>query len=178
MTVIADLTPDEQRLLISSLDAAAIVVSAASPGRAEETASEGFAVAKSILDSQAAYVANPLVSSTILDVKRRVDAEVPFPDYVALASAPGAYDRATAILREVVAFLDAKATPEEAVGYKAWLMGIAQAAAEAGREDQGFLGRGGVMVNDAERAALAEVSSLLGLAPAPSTPIDKGVGGR
>ena len=134
MTVIADLTPDEQRLLISSLDAAAIIVSAASPGRKEETASEGFAVAEFVLSSQAAYVANPLVSSTILEVKRRVDAEVPFPDYVALASAPGAYDRAIAILREAVALLDTKSTPDEAAGYKAWLQGIAQAAAEAGKE--------------------------------------------
>ena len=123
MTVISDFTPDEQRLLISSLDAAAIIVSAASPGRKEETASEGFAVAEFVLSSQAAYVANALVSSTILEVKRRVDAEVPFPDYVALASAPGAYDRAIAILREAVALLDTKSTPDEAAGYKAWLQG-------------------------------------------------------
>jgi hypothetical protein len=37
------------------------------------------------------------------------------------------------------------------------------AVARAGKEDQGFLGRGGVLVNDAERAALASIAQTLGL---------------
>ena len=66
-----------------------------------------------------------------------------------------------------MAAVDAGATPDEASAYRAWLLGIATAVARAGKEDQGFLGRGGVLVNDAERAALAELAGLLGLeAPA------------
>ncbi len=42
-------------------------------------------------------------------------------------------------------------------------MRVARTAAEAGKEDQGFLGRGGVMVNEAEEAALREVAAILGL---------------
>jgi hypothetical protein len=42
-------------------------------------------------------------------------------------------------------------------------MRIATVAAGAGKEDQGFLGRGGVQVNDAERAALHHVAVLLGV---------------
>ena len=36
--------------------------------------------------------------------------------------------------------------------------------AAAGKEDQGFLGRGGVEINDAERAALREIAGVLGVA--------------
>jgi hypothetical protein len=69
------------------------------------------------------------------------------------------------VLRRVTALLDEKATPDEAAGYKRWLMDIARTVAEAGKEDQGFLGRGGVLINDAERAALQGVAEALGLDP-------------
>jgi hypothetical protein len=88
-----------------------------------------------------------------------------FPDYVKVASAPGAREDALGILRSAVTLLDAKATPEEAAGFKGWLMQIATKVAEAGKEDQGFLGRGGVLVNDAERAALQEIATVLGVEP-------------
>jgi hypothetical protein len=42
-------------------------------------------------------------------------------------------------------------------------MSIAQAVAAAGKEDQGFLGMGGVKINETERAALAEIAALLGI---------------
>ena len=71
------------------------------------------------------------------------------------------------IVRSAVAAVESGASEDEATAYRAWLMGIATAVAKAGKEDQGFLGRGGVLVNDAERAALAELAGMLGLeAPA------------
>jgi hypothetical protein len=163
MTVYADYTTEEQQLLLASLDAAGVVVSAASIGRGAETASEGIAVANLILASRDAYVGNTLVSSVILAIDARVRAEMPFPNYAELAVAVGAEDEALLTLRTVVALLDAKAAPEEAAGYKAWLLQIANAAATAGMEDQGFLGRGGVVVNDAERVALAAIAAVLGI---------------
>lgn len=163
MTVIGDLTDDERRVLIAALQAAPVVISAASLGRKEETASEGFAAASAILRSRDAYVANPLVSSIIVAIEQRVHAEQPFPDHVAAATAPDAEARALDALRAGAALLDARCTPDEAAGTKRWLLEIAQVTAEAGKEDQGFLGRGGVMVNDKERAALALVAEALGL---------------
>ena len=166
MTVISDLTPDEQRLLLSALEAAAIVVSAASPGRKEETVSEGFAVAEFILQGRKEYVANPLVSSTIRALQERVDRGEPFPDYVELASRPGARDEAEGILRAVTALLDARAEPDEAIGFKEWLVRIAVVAARAGKEHQGFLGRGGELISAEEQEAVRSVASILGV-PAP-----------
>lgn len=163
MTVYLDYTPEEQELLRTSLRSAAVAVSAASPGRKEETVSEGFAAAEYILDSREAYASNSLVTSIILAVEARVKAEEPFLDYVVVAAAPGALEQALEALRSVVVLLDAKATPEEASGFRVWLASIASVVASAGKEDQGFLGRGGVRVNDAERAVLDEVASILGV---------------
>jgi hypothetical protein len=59
--------------------------------------------------------------------------------------------------------LDARVPPDEAAATKAWLLRIAESVAAAGKEDQGFLGRGGVLVNDAEREELREVASVLGI---------------
>jgi hypothetical protein len=164
MTVLADLTEPEQRLLLHSLQSAGVAVSAASPGRPEETVSEGMAAATFILQRHPDDVANALISSVILWLEERLKAERPFPDYVEAASAEGAREAAMLTLREVAALLDARATPDEAAGYKRWLMRIAEHVATAGKEDQGFLGRGGVLVNATEEQALAEIAATLGAA--------------
>ena len=163
MTVYDDYTDDEKQILMASMEAAAVAISAASPGRKEETVSEGFAAASFVLDSRANYVGNTLVSSIIFALEARVKAEEKMPNYVEVASRPDAGDWANRVLVDVVALLDAKATADEAKGYKAWLMEIATITAAAGKEDQGFLGRGGVAINDAERAAIKVVAEVLGV---------------
>lgn len=170
MTVYADYTPEEQRILRSSLQAAAVAISAASPGRREETVSEGFAAASFVLESGPRYVGNTLVTSVIVALQQQAQAGSRFPEYTQIASAPDAGARAMDVLRSLVALLDDKATAEESAGYREWLMRIATVTAEAGKEDQGFLGTGGVMVNDAERAALAAVAEVLGVPPTPEPP--------
>jgi hypothetical protein len=162
MSVLADYSEADRILLRRSLAAAAIFISASSPGRKEETVSEGYAAAEFVLRSQPQYVGNTLVTSIIVWIEQRLDHEQPFPDFVDVASSDGARDRAIETLRGVVPVLDGQATPEEAAGYKGWLMEIARVVARAGKEDQGFLGRGGVQVNDVERAALEELAELLG----------------
>lgn len=168
MTVYADYDPEQQRILRSSLQAAAVAVSAASLGRKEEISSEGFAAATYILESGPAHVDNTLITSLIVELQRRLEQEQPFPDYVATAMAEGSRDRAIESLRELVVLLDAKSTAAEATGYKRWLLGLAEKVAAAGKEDQGFLGMGGVLVNDAERAALRELAEVLGVEDAPA----------
>ena len=161
MTVYGDLSTDEQRLLLEALRAASVVISVASPGRREETASEAAAF---ILDSRAAQVANPLVSSIILALDQAAKTEGHFPDHHEIVAAPDARARSLQTLHDAAALVDARATPDEAAGYKRWLLDIASVTAGAGKEDQGFLGRGGVYVNDTEQAALGDVAAALGLA--------------
>lgn len=162
MSVFADYDPDEQRVLLRAINAAAVLVSTASPSSGADTASEGFASAEYVLASLEANIGNTLVSSVILALRDRVADDSAFPDYVRIAKAPDAADQARAALSQVAALLDSRTSPEEAAGYKDWLMGVARASAGASLEDKGFLGRGGTPVNDAERAAVAEVAALLG----------------
>jgi hypothetical protein len=173
MLVYGDFTQDEQVLLRRSLLAAAVVVSAASPGREEETVSEGFAAASFILDRRDDYVRSPLVTSVIAWLQEQADAEQAFPDFVKVAEAPDALAQAMETLRGVTALLDARVDPAEAAAYKGWLMSIAVEVAGAGKEDQGFLGRGGVAVNDKERQALAAIADALGMAPDPDAKTDR-----
>jgi hypothetical protein len=170
MTIYADYTADEQRVLRAGLQAAAVAISAASPGRPEEAVSEGFAAARVILESGPDHVANTLVTSMIREVEQRLKTEQPFPDYVEVATAGGAYEAAIAALHSVSALLDRKASPGEAAGFKDWLLRIARATAEAGMEDQGFLGRGGTQINAAEQAALGEIEIALGVRASPASP--------
>jgi hypothetical protein len=165
VSVYSDYTPDEQQVLRSGIQAAAVAVSAASVGRGEETVSEGFAAASFVLDSMDAYVGNTLVTSVVLELQREAKSEGHFPDYTVVAVAPDAEAQAMAALRAVVALLDAKAEPDEAAGFRGWLLRIAVITAEAGKEDQGFLGTGGVKVNEAERARLAQIAGILRLKP-------------
>lgn len=51
---------------------------------------------------------------------------------------------------------------EEAAAFKQWLVTVAEAVAEAGKEG-GFLGIGAVRVSDKEKAALADLSAALGI---------------
>jgi hypothetical protein len=161
VSVFADYDPEEQRVLVRAIRAAAVLVSTASPGSGADTVSEGFAAAEHVLDSLEANIGNTLVSSVIMAIRGRLAAEQPFPDYAELATAPDSVDEARAALVAVATLLDTRTTPEEAAGYKDWLIGVARATALGAREDTGFLGRGGVQVNDAERAAVEEVSRLL-----------------
>ncbi len=167
MTLLGDFEPDDRRLILQGLEAAAVLISTASPGRKEETASEGFAMAAYVLDSARGQVAHPLLSSIIVTLQDHAASGGAFPDYARIVTAPDARDRAVATVRSAMAAVEAGATPDETSAYRSWLLGIAVAVAQAGMEDQGFLGSGGVLVNDAERAAVQELAATLGLdAPA------------
>ncbi len=170
MLVYSDFTAEEQYLLRRSLLAAAVAVSAASPGREEETVSEGFAAATFILERRDDYVRSPLITSVIAWLQEQADREQAFPDFVKAAKAPGAQGEAMETLRGVAALLEARVEPAEAAAYKGWLMSIATAVAGAGKEDQGFLGRGGVAVNDRERQVLAGIAATLGVESGSPTP--------
>jgi hypothetical protein len=68
-------------------------------------------------------------------------------------------------LRQGLALVQQKGTPEDADQYKQFVVGLAARVAEAHRE--GFLGFTGDRVSDAERQAVSDVADALGV-PAPS----------
>ena len=165
MSVLTDYSAEQQRTLLGSLPAAAIAISAASPGRKAETVSEIVAAAAYILDSRSEFLGNTLVNSIQFDIQLRADAAsgAAFPDFTARAEAPGALEDAYAALRAVAALLATLEDQEEAAGFRQWLMNIAVHTALAGKEGGNWRGKGAVQVNDAERAAVKQIADILGV---------------
>ena len=161
MTILSDYGTDEQLLLMQGPRLGAIVISTASPGRASETAAEGFAAIKYAMTSQGEFISNTLIASILYQLDQLAKSERHFADYNKLADAPDAGPHALAQLGQIADALDSKSDPAESAGYKQWVLNAAAAATEAGKEGGNFLGWGAVAVNDAERAALAEIARVL-----------------
>lgn len=68
-------------------------------------------------------------------------------------------------IREAVSAVEQKATPEEAVEYKGFVLRVADVVAHAAKEG-GVLGIGGKQVSDEEQAVLDELRQELGTAAA------------
>lgn len=163
MSVLSDYTAEEQRLLLTSVRAAGVAVSAASPGRGHETASEGFAAASYVLESEGEFLDNTLINSLQFELKRMTQDGYKFASFTDMAETAGAETDAMKTLADAAALLDAKSTPYEAKGFKQFLMNIANRTAEAGKEGGNWLGFGAVQVNDAEREALRQIAQVLGV---------------
>ena len=74
---------------------------------------------------------------------------------------PGALpQRAESAVREALALLEQKATPEEVEAYRDFLLKVAETVARAHKEG-GFLGIGGKEVSESEQAALDEITALV-----------------
>jgi hypothetical protein len=163
MSLFVDYTADEQRLLLEGPRLAAVAISAASLGRGTETAAEGFATAEYIMAVRPDYLGNTLITSIQYEIDRLAKADWRFASYSKLAEAPDAKAQSLARLAELADLLDLTSDPDEAAGYKQWVLGAATVASEAGKEGGNFFGRGAVAVDDAERAALAEIKAALRL---------------
>jgi len=64
-------------------------------------------------------------------------------------------------LGAVTAIVSSKATAEETVAFKQWLLTTAQAAADAAKEG-GFLGIGAVQVSEGEKSMLEQLRAAIG----------------
>ncbi len=92
-----------------------------------------------------------------------LDALVSSPPSIDSQRLQGAGDLAAASgdrLREALGILGEKGSPEDVEAYKAFVLAVAQAAAEAHKEG-GFVGIGGKPISDSEQAALDELKGIL-----------------
>jgi hypothetical protein len=161
MSVITDYAGEEQALLMQGPRLGAIAVSAASPGRAADTESEGFAAIEYATTNRGEFLDNTLIGSILYELDRLAGSGQRFAAYGKLAAAAGAEAQALEQLGRIADLLDLKSDPAEAAGYKRWVLNAATAASQAAKEGANFFGRGGVVVNDAERAALAAIAAAL-----------------
>ena len=148
MTGKADFTPEEWEIIVEAPPSAGFVVMTADRGG---TFRESFSLAKAYTEARQRHGESELLDE-IVSTRPKVDRG-------------GAHSpeemKATALqhLRDAVAVLERKASPEEVEDYRRFVLTVADRVANAHRE-------GGQQVSDAERAVLEEIAAALGTSAA------------
>jgi hypothetical protein len=155
MTSKKDFTDEEWARVRRAPLVAGVAISLADPGGPIEIAKETTATLRSatLPPSQ-----EELLAAVALDVQAMTQhRQNPLGDFK-----PRGGQQVLEELRAVNEIVTAKATPEEAEAFRAWLLTAAQAAADAGKEG-GFLGFGAEQVSAGERQMLEQVRAVLGM---------------
>jgi hypothetical protein len=158
-------TPDEWKVLLESVMAASLAVTAAEPSGLLGVLKESFASGKMLADAKLDTTSNPLVKAIVDDLATSEGRSLSSDGLrEQLTGKKPAEIKSTclAILGKADGILTGKAGGD-AAAFKTWLRKLSQTVAEAAREG-GFLGVGGVAVSEAEKATLGEISSALKLA--------------
>ena len=156
-----DFTAEEWGQIRKSPLMASVAVVAASPSGPVGVVKEMFAVGKLIAETRAHPGSNGLVDAVLADITSKDGIEQAKPTELKGMSAEQARTHAMDALRTVASLVDRKA-PGDATAFKQWLQQVAQRVANAAKEG-GFLGVGGTLVSDDERAALNDTAAALGV---------------
>jgi hypothetical protein len=151
MTGKADFTDEEWEQVLQGPPTAGMIVITAQRGGSIR---ESFSMAKAYTEARREHGDSELLD-TIASTKPEVD-------HTRYHSPEELREHGLAHLRDAVALLEQKATPEEVDDYKRFVINLAQRVAEAHKE--GFLGLSGERVSDAEREAIEEIAGALGTA--------------
>ncbi|HEY8779055.1 MAG TPA: hypothetical protein VIL93_04635 [Solirubrobacterales bacterium] len=151
MTGKADFTDEEWEQILQGPPTAGLIVITAQRGGSFR---ESFSMAKAYSEARRQHGDSELLD-TIASTKPEVD-------HTRYHSPEELREHGLAHLRDAVALLEQKATPEEVDDYKRFVINLAQRVAEAHKE--GFLGLSGERVSDAEREAIEEIAQALGTA--------------
>jgi hypothetical protein len=147
MTGKADFTDAEWEQIIEAPTSAGLLVVMAERGG---TFRETFSMAKAYNDARQQHGASELLDA-VVSTRPKVDRH-------AGGSPEELKERSLAHVRDAVATIEHKATPEELEDYRRFVLTLAEDVAEAHREH-------GVAVSDRERATIAEIAQALGAAP-------------
>ncbi len=159
-----DFTPEEWQSVVGLPVAVSMVISLASPAMGDMF-KESMALAKQVADIANNPNAAGLLAELAAEYKDQATLKQAQPE-LDKSSLEAARAKLLESVRAAVAILDAKGG-EEAGALKTWLYGVAVATAEAAKEGD-FMGIGGVKVNEAEKAALQELATVLQVAQSPA----------
>jgi hypothetical protein len=145
MTGKTDFTPEEWQLVLHGPPTAGLIVVTAQRGG---TFRETYAIAKGYVEAREQHGASELLDEIV--------SARPQMDHTRYHSPEELKEHGLQHLRDAVALLERKATPEETESYKRFVVTLADKVAHAHRES-------GADVSDAERGALGEISAALGV---------------
>jgi 2-succinyl-5-enolpyruvyl-6-hydroxy-3-cyclohexene-1-carboxylate synthase len=144
MTGKADFTQQEWELVLEGPPSAGMIIVTAQRGGAIR---ETLAIAKAYVEARQQHGESELLDEIV--------AAKPEIDHTRYRSVAELKQHGLQHLRDAVELLERKATPDEVEGYRRFVLALADKVASAHRE-------GGASVGDAERAAIAEISTSLG----------------
>jgi hypothetical protein len=149
MTGKADFRADEWELVLSAPPSAGLIVATAQRGG---TFRESFSIAKAYTEARQRHGDNELLDEIVsarpeMDVKRYHSKEELEQELLQK-------------IRDAVALVAQKATPEEAEAYRRFIVDLAKRVAEAHKE--GFLGLTGDAVGAVEREAIEKIEAAAG----------------
>lgn len=153
MTTKADFTEEEWARVVRAPFVAGMAISLADPGGPIEAAKESMASIRSATNPPSR---EQLLSEVALDIQSQVQAHHnPVKGYRPTGDVPPG-EQVLQELGEVCAIVKQKATAEEATAFAAWLVGTAEAAANAAKEG-GFMGFKAELVSQREQDVLEKV---------------------
>jgi hypothetical protein len=159
MTTKADFTEDEWATLVRSPVVAGMAITLADPGGPIEVVKETSAVIKLVTGSSDDR--DDLVGELAREVRGLAEQRKnPVGDFKPRGALAG-----KEIVDEISRageIVSARASPEEAEAFRAWIMECAQSAADAAKEG-GFMGFHAERVSQGEKEMLAQLRSALGM---------------
>jgi hypothetical protein len=163
MTTKADFTEDEWATLVRSPMVAGMAITLADPGGPIEVAKEAYAVLKFATGSSTEQ-RDDLVGELAGEVRGLAEQRKnPVGDFKPRGALAG--KEIVDELSRANEIVTAKASPEEAEAFRAWILECAQSAADAAKEG-GFMGFRAEQVSQGEKDMLAQISSALGVSGA------------
>jgi hypothetical protein len=157
MTTKADFTDEEWARLERSPLVAGLAISLADPGGPIEAVKESVAALKTATEppSGGGELAEEVAKSVAEKAKNR---KSPLGDFKPRGALAG--EEILEELRAVNALLNEKATPDEAAGFREWLLTAAKRSADAAKEG-GFLGFKAERVSEGEQKMLDKLGEAL-----------------
>jgi len=158
-----DFTPEEWNTLRTAPALVGGAMMAASPDGFFSSIREAFSMGSSSFSTLKAFEGVPLLKEIMMDKDKLVDEMKARIGTGGDAAARRAKLHAEAIagVKQAVALLVQKGTPEDVKAYRAWIGAVAEGVANAASSG-GFLGFGGEKVSEAEKTFLGEVAAALG----------------
>jgi hypothetical protein len=159
MTTKADFTDEEWARLERAPIVAGMAISLADPGGPIEAIKESTAAIKTMTEAAQSGGGGELVDAVARSVTEKAQQrQNPLGDFKPRGALAG--EQILDELRAVNGLLADKATPEEAAGFREWLLTAAKRAAEAAKEG-GFLGFHAERVSEGEQAMLDKLGEVL-----------------
>ena len=161
MATKTDFTADEWNQIQRGPFMAGLAVVAASPSGPFGVMKELFAVGKMLGEVKMQGTSNELIKALVADIEAGAK-DLNAPAELKGKTSDQVKSYAIDSCRQVALLAEKKAKPDEAEGFKQWLVSVAHKVAEAAKEG-GFLGFGGTRVSEQEAATIKELSTTLGV---------------